>query len=206
MPPRDEHAVRALAQLAAAPAAAGANDKSAPASFASSADLQAAASEQRNAAPDLPSAALSAPLHGAPAAAPALPLAAALKAVEAPPPTATVPAPIDSPAFAPALATQLRWWAHDGVQQAQLLLNPAEMGPVAVKIVLDGREARIDFSADLAATRGAIEAALPVLAAALDDGGMKLSRRRRARRFGAAPAGVERARRDASHRLECSRA
>jgi flagellar hook-length control protein FliK len=98
------------------------------------------------------------------------------KAAEAPPPTATLPAPIDSPAFAPALATQVRWWAHDGVQQAQLLLNPAEMGPVAVKIVvLDGREARIDFSADRAATRGAIEAALPVLAAALDDGGLKLT-------------------------------
>ena len=89
-------------------------------------------------------------------------------------PTATVTAPVNTPAFAPALATQLRWWAHDGVQQAQLLLNPAEMGPVAVKIVLDGREARIDFSADHAATRSAIEAALPVLAAALDDGGLKL--------------------------------
>jgi flagellar hook-length control protein FliK len=89
--------------------------------------------------------------------------------------TAAVHAPIDTPGFAPALATQVRWWAQGGVQQAQLTLNPAEMGPVAVRIVLDGREARIDFSADMAATRGAIEAALPVLAGTLDDSGLKLT-------------------------------
>jgi flagellar hook-length control protein FliK len=89
--------------------------------------------------------------------------------------TALVAAAIDSPSFAPSLASQLRWWANEGVQQAQLQLNPAEMGPVAVRIVVDGREARIDFSADLPATRSALESALPVLAAALDEGGLKLT-------------------------------
>lgn len=82
---------------------------------------------------------------------------------------------LDSPAFAPALATQVRWLVRDGLQHAQLSLNPAEMGPVTVQIVLDGREARIDFRADLAATRNAIEASLPVLAAALDDSGLRLA-------------------------------
>ncbi len=104
-------------------------------------------------------------------------LPAASPAAEPAPQTmtsATLQAAINTTAFAPSLATQVRWWANDGVQQAQLLLNPAEMGPVAVKIALDGREARIDFSADLAATRSAIEAALPALAAALDDSGLKL--------------------------------
>jgi flagellar hook-length control protein FliK len=89
---------------------------------------------------------------------------------------AHLPAPIETPAFAPALATQVRWWAQDGVQQAQLTLTPPEMGPVSVKIVMnDQREARIDFVADMAATRSALEAALPVLAAALDESGLKLS-------------------------------
>lgn len=117
-----------------------------------------------------------APATSALPAAPQPLLAAAPRAAEAAATTATLPAAIDSPAFAPALATQVRWWAQDGVQQAQLTLNPPEMGPVAVKIVvLDGREARIDFSTDMAATRSAIEAALPVLAAALDENGLKLS-------------------------------
>jgi flagellar hook-length control protein FliK len=170
--PQDEAAARASAQLTATPANAAANDKSAAAiATTPGAELQAAASEQRSAAPDLQSAPLPTALHGAPAAA----TTTTFRTADAAQPTAALPAPIDSPAFAPSLATQLRWWASDGVQQAQLLLNPAEMGPVAVKILLDGREARIDFSADLAATRGAIEAALPVLAAALDDGGLKLT-------------------------------
>jgi flagellar hook-length control protein FliK len=102
---------------------------------------------------------------------------AAPQPAAAAPTSAALPAPVHSPAFAPALATQVRWWAGEGVQQAQLTLNPPEMGPVAVRIVVaaDAREARIDFSADVAATRGAIEAALPVLAAALDESGLKLA-------------------------------
>lgn len=101
--------------------------------------------------------------------------AAAPSATAATVPTAHVNPPLDTPAFAPALAAQVRWLVQDGVQQAQLTLNPAEMGPVAVQIVIDGRDARIDFTADFAATRTAIEASLPVLAAALDDSGLKLS-------------------------------
>ena len=49
------------------------------------------------------------------------------------------------------------------------------MGPVTVKIVLDGNQARVDFSADMATTRSAIEASLPALAAALHDSGLTLT-------------------------------
>jgi flagellar hook-length control protein FliK len=167
--PQDAAAARALAHVTPTSAAA---DDSADLTGTSSTALQAAAGEQRIEPVDLQSAPLPTTLHTGPTAA----TATALKGADAPqPPMAMLPAPIDSPAFAPSLATQLRWWASDGVQQAQLLLNPPEMGPVAVKILLDGRDARIDFSADSAATRGAIEAALPVLAAALDDGGLRLT-------------------------------
>jgi flagellar hook-length control protein FliK len=109
-------------------------------------------------------------LQGTPNAAPA---------TVSPPPGAVVHAhlspPLDSPSFAPALATQVRWLVHEGVSQAQLKLHPAEMGPVSVRIVLDGREARIDFGADVAATRQVLEASLPVLAAALDDSGIRMT-------------------------------
>jgi flagellar hook-length control protein FliK len=110
------------------------------------------------------------------AAAPTAVTTAPARTADSATPTAHLPAPMHTPAFAPALATQVRWWAHDGVQQAQLTLNPPEMGPVAVKIVLhEQREARIDFIADMPATRSALEAALPVLAAALDESGLKLA-------------------------------
>jgi flagellar hook-length control protein FliK len=112
-----------------------------------------------------------------PAPASTTPPSSAAREADAAPPSAHLSAPPGTPAFAPALATQVRWWAQDGVQQAQLTMNPPEMGPVAVKIVVqhEQREARIDFVADVAATRSALEAALPALAAALDEAGLKLS-------------------------------
>jgi flagellar hook-length control protein FliK len=61
------------------------------------------------------------------------------------------------------------------VQTARLQLNPAEMGPISVQIALDGSAARVDFQADVAATREVIEASLPALAGALQDAGLTLA-------------------------------
>ena len=84
-------------------------------------------------------------------------------------------APVNAPEFAQQLGLRLSVLARDGVQQAELHLNPAEMGPVSVQIVIDGTQARIDFGADVAATRHAIEAGLPELASALHDAGFTLA-------------------------------
>ena len=98
---------------------------------------------------------------------------------EAPPATAStelsLPTPLDAPDFGTAFGVQISVLAKDGVQQAELHLNPAETGPVSIRIALDGNEARIDFGADLAATRAAIELSLPELAAALRDAGLTLT-------------------------------
>ncbi len=101
--------------------------------------------------------------------------AAAASPAAATPFAAHLAAAVNSPAFAPALATQVNWLVQEGLQLARLTLHPAEMGPVAVKIVLDGTLARIDFSAAIASTRAAIEASLPTLAAALHDSGLTLA-------------------------------
>ena len=63
----------------------------------------------------------------------------------------------------------------DGVQQAELHLNPAETGPVSIAITLEGTQAHVEFGADLAATRQAIENGLPALASALRDAGFTLA-------------------------------
>jgi flagellar hook-length control protein FliK len=123
-------------------------------------------------APSLPAGATPAVLPAAQAT-PQFHLNAVAAAV--PPFEARLAAAIDTPGFAPALAHQVTWLASEGVQHARLTLNPADMGPLAVKIVLDGTQARIDFSADIAATRTAIEASLPTLAAALNDSGLTLA-------------------------------
>ena len=105
---------------------------------------------------------------GAPTPTPSTGTAAAPVAV----PIAT---PLGAPDFAEALGLRLAVLAKDGVQTAELHLNPADMGPVSVQIVMDGTQARVDFGADMAATRRAIEAGLPELASALADAGFTLA-------------------------------
>jgi len=83
--------------------------------------------------------------------------------------------PLHSPAFAPALGARLALLARDGVQQAELQLNPAEMGPISVQIALDGSRVTVDFAADVAATRSRLESSLPELAAALRESGLTLA-------------------------------
>ena len=97
-------------------------------------------------------------------------------ASETPAPVAVnLPTPFNAPDFAQAFGLQVSLLAEGGVQQAELHLNPAEMGPVSVHIRMDGTDARVDFGADVAATRHAIEAGLPELASALRDAGFTLT-------------------------------
>lgn len=92
---------------------------------------------------------------------------------------ATLPVPLDAPDFAQKLADQVSLWVgqvrQDGPMTAELHLNPAEMGPINVKISLDGTAAQIDFAAAAQETRQAIEASLSSLSTALNDVGLSLS-------------------------------
>lgn len=88
---------------------------------------------------------------------------------------ATVPTPLTDPGFKQALGYQVSLLARDGVGQAELHLNPADMGPVSVQITMNGDQARVDFGADLAQTRHVIEAGWAELAASLKEAGFTLS-------------------------------
>lgn len=90
----------------------------------------------------------------------------------------TLPTSVNSPEFPQALAERVGMWVkatgEDGTLSAELHLNPAEMGPISVKISLDGQSAQVDFAAANLETRRAIEASLPALSASLDDAGFSL--------------------------------
>jgi len=106
----------------------------------------------------------------------ALPTPANLPADATPAATyAGVQAPLHSNAFAPELGARVSLLAVDGVQQAELQLNPADMGPVSVQITVDGSQAQVSFHALQAETRQALEQSLPDLAAALQGQGLTLS-------------------------------
>jgi flagellar hook-length control protein FliK len=86
-----------------------------------------------------------------------------------------VSTPVDDPRFREALGAQVNLLARDGVQSAELRLNPADMGPVSVQITMNGDQATVDFGADRAQTRQAIEAGWAELAASLRESGFTLS-------------------------------
>lgn len=92
--------------------------------------------------------------------------------------SATLAHAVNSPEFPQALADRVGMWVNamgeDGTMSAELHLNPAEMGPISVKISLDGQSAQVDFAAANLETRRAIEASLSMLSASLDDAGLKL--------------------------------
>lgn len=92
---------------------------------------------------------------------------------------ASIPVPLDAPDFSQKLADQVSLWVgqvkQDGPMTAELHLNPAEMGPINVKISLDGSAAHVDFAAAALETRQAIEASLSMLSSALSDVGLSLT-------------------------------
>ena len=166
------------ADLRATAAAQGAGTRPAPPlPSAAAMAAEAAPASTPRAGGDAPAALPLPALHASfmPATAASVASAATAAAAAAPTFEAHLAAALDSPVFAPALATQVSWLVREGVQHARLSLNPAEMGPVTVQIALDGTQARVDFSADIAATRAAIESSLPTLAAALHDRGLTLA-------------------------------
>lgn len=93
--------------------------------------------------------------------------------------TGSLSTPLDSPQFPKALTDQLKLWLSGGATQgpmtAELRLNPAEMGPIHIKIALEGQTAQVDFAAAALETRQAIEASLPMLSSALEEAGLSLS-------------------------------
>lgn len=121
--------------------------------------------------------------------------------------------PVTAPAFGQELGVRISVLTRDGVQHAELHLNPPDMGPVSVQIVLDGTQAQVDFGADVAATRAALEAGLPALASALRDvgftltgGGVSQHSRNRGDGSGAAGGSEGKPNRASLHRAEGSAA
>lgn len=89
--------------------------------------------------------------------------------------TASVATAVGDPGFHEALAAQVSVFARGGLAKAELQLNPVELGPVSVSITMNGDQARVDFGADRAQTRKALEAGWAELAASLHDAGFTLS-------------------------------
>jgi flagellar hook-length control protein FliK len=90
-------------------------------------------------------------------------------------PTLNLQPALQSEAWSRVLSSRVIWMAREGVQQASLKLNPANMGPVEVKLHMHHDQATISFIAQHAATRDALEQALPRLRESFPENVMELA-------------------------------
>lgn len=90
-----------------------------------------------------------------------------------------------TPALEVALPVQHRDWAStfservtltvsEGLQSAELRVNPEELGPVRIRVSMDRNEASLVFAAAHPLVRAAIEEALPTLRESLQQAGLQL--------------------------------
>ncbi|MEL7186147.1 MAG: flagellar hook-length control protein FliK [Pseudomonadota bacterium] len=82
--------------------------------------------------------------------------------------------PVTDPAWGDRIGQRVVMMAGNQIQQAEIRLTPAELGPVRVQISVEDGAANITFQAQHAVTREAIEAAMPRLREMLADSGLQL--------------------------------
>jgi flagellar hook-length control protein FliK len=82
---------------------------------------------------------------------------------------------LKSEAWGKVMVGRVIWMAKEGVQTAQLKLNPAQLGPVEVRVTLNNDQASVSFVAQHVTTRDTLEQALPRLRESFQANGMALA-------------------------------
>jgi flagellar hook-length control protein FliK len=90
-------------------------------------------------------------------------------------PTLDILPSLQSKAWNNVLSSRVVWMAREGIQQAALKLNPANLGPVEVRLNIQNEQANITFIAQNPATRDALEQALPRLRESFMENGLELA-------------------------------
>lgn len=98
----------------------------------------------------------------------------------APSPTASssaapAPLPLHQPGFQQGLADRVVWMLNQQLPSAELRLNPAELGPLEVRVAVKDGEASVNFISAHGSVREAVQAALPQLRDMLAQQGIQLT-------------------------------
>ncbi|MDO8826515.1 flagellar hook-length control protein FliK [Methylophaga sp.] len=101
------------------------------------------------------------------------PVAAAT--VGSPPVALDIQPQLNNAAWARVMSSRVVWMAREGVQQAELRLNPAHLGPVEVRLSMQNEQTSVTFIASNAAARDALEQALPRLRESFIENGLALN-------------------------------
>lgn len=90
-------------------------------------------------------------------------------------PTLDIQPALQSAAWTRVMSGRVVYMAREGIQQAELKLNPAKLGPVEVRLNMNNDQTSVTFIANHAATREALEQALPRLRESFSENGMELT-------------------------------
>ncbi len=89
-------------------------------------------------------------------------------------PTIALGTPLNQGNWDQALGERIQWMAGQKLQGAQIRLNPANLGPMEVRIQVQNEQASIQFTSAHGVVREALEAALPRLREMFDASGVEL--------------------------------
>jgi flagellar hook-length control protein FliK len=89
--------------------------------------------------------------------------------------TAPLHAPVGGPEWNGEFASRIGLMVKNGMPEASLQLNPAELGRLDIKISTDGDQAKVVFTVQNLAAREAIEQAMPRLRDMLEQSGLQLA-------------------------------
>jgi len=82
--------------------------------------------------------------------------------------------PVGQPGWDNSLGERLQWMVSKHVQQAEIKLTPPDLGPLEIKISLHNDQTSVSFVATHAATRDALEAAIPRLREMFNEANLNL--------------------------------
>jgi flagellar hook-length control protein FliK len=103
------------------------------------------------------------PTSGAAAAVAQLNVNAASTADPTPTPTLKVAAGVDTPEFGQGVANRVSWMVDNNLNGAKLQVNPPQLGPIEVRISVQGDHAQVWLASHSAVTRDALESSSPTL-------------------------------------------
>lgn len=87
-----------------------------------------------------------------------------------------VPQQVGAKDWSQAIADRVMWMVHGDQQFARLKLNPPQLGPLEVRVNVQQDQTSVTFLASHAATREALEAAMPRLRELFDQAALQLVR------------------------------
>ncbi|TVQ73725.1 MAG: hypothetical protein EA372_04605 [Chromatiaceae bacterium] len=82
--------------------------------------------------------------------------------------------PMSQPKWNEAVSNRVLWMVNQNVQGAELRLNPPHLGPLEIRVSMEGDRANVQFLAAHAVTRDALDAAMPRLREMFAESGVQL--------------------------------